>query len=48
MDFTRYLIGLAALMGFMLLSLLCAHVLFRWGINSQYRRKKPVQAGPVE
>jgi hypothetical protein len=48
LDFTRYLIGLAALMGFMLLSLLCAHFLFQWGIHRQYRRKQPVQPGPVE
>lgn len=48
LDFTRYLIGLAALMGFMLLSLLCAHFLFRWGINRQDRRKKPVHSGTVD
>jgi hypothetical protein len=48
LDFTRYLIGLAVLMGFMFVSLLCAHFFFRWGINRQYRRKKPVQSGPVE
>jgi hypothetical protein len=43
LDFTRYLVGLALLMGIMLAALLCAHLLFRWGINRQYRGKKPVK-----
>jgi hypothetical protein len=43
LDFTRYLFGLALLMGIMLVSLLCAHLLFRWGINRQYRCKMPVK-----
>lgn len=47
LDFTGYMVGLAAL-GIMLLSLLCAHFLFRWGINRQYRRAKPVEPGSVD
>jgi hypothetical protein len=45
LDFTRYLVGLALLMGIMFLSLLCAHLLFRWGINRQYKCKKRVKPG---
>ncbi|MDQ0864487.1 hypothetical protein QF036_002068 [Arthrobacter globiformis] len=48
LDFTRYLIGLASLTGLMLMSLLCAHLLFRRAINRQYRCKKTVNPGPAE
>lgn len=48
LDLPRYLIGLAVLMGIMLLSLLCAHLLFRWGINRHYQCKKRVKPGMVK
>lgn len=48
MDLIRYLVGLAVLMSTMLLSLLCAHFLFRWGINRQYRCKRRVKPDVVK
>ena len=48
LDFTRYLIGLATLAGFMLVSLLCAHLIFKWVLSRQHRCKKTVEPGPVE
>lgn len=48
LDLPRYMIGLAVLMGIMLLSLLCAHLLFRWGIRRQYRCKKRVKPDMVK
>lgn len=48
LDLPRYLIGLAVLMGFMLVLLLCAHLLFRWGIRRQSRCEKRVKPGMVK
>ncbi|WP_247040391.1 hypothetical protein [Arthrobacter rhizosphaerae] len=40
MDLTRYTLGLAVLLGVMVLSLLCAHLLFRWALHREHRGRK--------
>ena len=48
LEITRYVVGLAGLTGVMLLSLLCAHLFFRWRLNRQNRYEKPLQPNSVD
>ncbi|WP_457971730.1 hypothetical protein [Arthrobacter sp. D1-17] len=43
MDFTRYFLGFAILLGSMLLSLLCAHLVYRWCLRRHDRARKGLE-----